>query len=730
MFSERFDTKSCGGTRVLAYWQRLCLVAVVLAAPLVVHVPTAQALPPTCQNEDIACIVNGKVGEKFCVNGRWSACQVSGGTTTPPGPDPRCADRTATGTIKCVVSQPDVRHHETDYKGIVFAPNDTVYVEADGCVQSGGHGNTWHRYVNPSGPNTGDPGGLYHGLVRIPTGKPTNGALVRILQVIGQPILVTGTGADVSSLYLHLGFEDDDYSDNGYNDHDDGPDGQCTFAKGGFPTNVVVTIYRNTKATPPLSRFDFDITPNGPSDANGLMYNPYWSWQLRPQNVGKMPATSTCHDFSERGSTLGIPDPYLSPSFADCTDQADSNSVDLRQMCQISGQFAGGFGGHVNWFPITVEGSAFWGDHSGVVQQIFGDDDYTFSFTSDAPGNPLSVNGRNGLHIEFDSDETIDHFTSAEWSAFHAAVDNDDKALAEKYFDGHTILTGMYGLDTDHMKAELHPLFAMATRRDANNFENGANDEAWLMFVRNVGDEGFCSHLLWSAQFEDYTFRLPWRTGMTSVQVDQGKTSFDGTDGTSGPSVRFVPPTVPRQPASEGVYVTFHLGPVSGFPFVDGTLHLIWSGPVSTLNGRKAIEGGQINRGVRLPEGKAATGIVVALPPPDEDEEADDIERKLAVAAQRLQPALRDKVGAARSSVAFPRVTTHRLASGGPALLAPVRPIQAHPRFVLKPHAVSLGEATQKLARDAAMARELCAATNNAPFDLPKELCTDVAQRK
>jgi len=38
------------------------------------------------------------------------------------------------------------------------------------------------------------------------------------------------------------------------------------------------------------------------------------------------------------------------------------------------------------------------------------DDDYSFTFHSDDPGDPLSVNGRSGLHVEFDSDETIDHF--------------------------------------------------------------------------------------------------------------------------------------------------------------------------------------------------------------------------------------------------------------------------------------------------------------------------------
>ena len=59
------------------------------------------------------------------------------------------------------------------------------------------------------------------------------------------------------------------------------------------------------------------------------------------------------------------------------------------------------------------------------------------------------------------------------------------------------------------MKSELHPLYAMALRRDA--VSNDPSDEGWLMFVRNRGDEGFCSSQLWDSGFTDYTFRLPWR---------------------------------------------------------------------------------------------------------------------------------------------------------------------------------------------------------------------------
>jgi hypothetical protein len=110
----------------------MSLVSVGLLAPRI-----AAALP-RCPTDSRACVLHGKVGEQFCTNGGWSGCVVPGGQTPPPGPDPRCADRTATGTIKCYVEQPDVKHHETSYSGIVFAPKDVVYVEADGCVQSGG----------------------------------------------------------------------------------------------------------------------------------------------------------------------------------------------------------------------------------------------------------------------------------------------------------------------------------------------------------------------------------------------------------------------------------------------------------------------------------------------------------------------------------------------------------------------------------------------------------------
>jgi hypothetical protein len=480
----------------------------------------------------------------------------------------------------------------------------------------------------------------------------------------------------------------------------------------GRPAYVTITIYRGVSPDPPVSKFDFDVLSNS-VDPNGLPLNPQWSWQLRPENQGKIPDTSRCHDFARRHITSV----FLEPSFADCTDQADLGTVDQpmgepnEHVCKFWNIAGSSFSGHVNWFPVTVEGEARWGDHND-------DDDYTFTFTFDGAqckppsdpgnvsGNRLSVNNRCGLHVEFDSDETIDHFTTDEWKKLRDAVDaweeqkNDKvppnpvaiaaaKAEVQKRFDGHTVLTGMFGLDGEHggMKAELHPLYAMATRRD--NFENNPSDEVWLMFVRNQGDEGYCSSWIWDAGFEDYTVRLPWRPGALSVDVNWDKTNFQLTDGTSGPFIEKVPPLIIEgvqvvQVRVPGVYVTFHLGPPvhdsSAFgrpatiPFIDGALHLIWTGPVASLP---------------LPSPPSAAAV-------EADEEADEIEHAIGSAIDQLPSSLRQQAKKARAI---------------PGQFGGLPPINGSP-------------AIQKAERDAAQMRALCAATHNAPRGgLPASFC-------
>jgi hypothetical protein len=116
----------------------------------------------------------------------------------------------------CHIDRPDVTVAMEPYPSIRFCPGDAVVVQASGCVQTGGSGDTWKRYVNPSGDNSDH---LYHGLISIP--GVTQG-LVRLQSVVGNSALPASTGGSLS-----LGYEDDDLSDNGYWSHDDGTENQC-----------------------------------------------------------------------------------------------------------------------------------------------------------------------------------------------------------------------------------------------------------------------------------------------------------------------------------------------------------------------------------------------------------------------------------------------------------------------------------------------------------------------
>lgn len=648
--------------------------------------------------------------------------------------DPRCSSRSGSGRFNCTLKQPVVTRADWTYQVVQFAPGDKVYVNADGCVQTGGSGPTWKRYVNPTG---GDSDRLYHGLVRIPSGRlagtDVGNTMTRIKDVVGRLITVTGQGVATSALVLHLGYEDDNLSDNGYYRHDDGTDDQC---KQGPPQNgpaeVTITICRGEPFCDYVdSRFDFDVLSNQ-VDPNGFLYNPHWSWQDKPGNHGQIPQTSLCHEFSKRDFARFF---WRTPNFPDCTDQAgldDVNSPDTASVnnliCTPYADSGSSFAGHVNWFPVTVEGSA------GPVTHEWKDDDYDFSLATDHDSdgslysNDYPDAHRKYLHVEFDSDETVDHFKSSEWAAFHQAVDDGN---ADDMFKGHIIATGLFGLDGEHnLKSELHPLYAMAAKRD--NFENSQSDEVWLMFVRNRGDEGYCSSQLWSAGFEDYTFRLPWREGMTSVDVNWDKTEFEGSDGTSTkPDVRVVAPNKlstevldtsarirPTLGDPIGVYVTFHLGlpatiPVvdstASIPYIDGALHLIWTGvPANPILIR---EGGVARSDLQ----RARTTLPAAK------EHEDDAEQKLGEAVNRLPEQQRVRVQGSRAIPSKP-VPVHKMTHGSVQIVnAPA--VSATWTGRRPPIAGPAGRATRKLARDAAQMNALCAASGDRPYGLPAEVC-------
>jgi hypothetical protein len=117
--------------------------------------------------------------------------------------------------IDCTITEPIVNVHQHGY-GLWFQPGDHVQVFAGGCVQTGGKGKTWKRYVDPASNND-----LYHGLITIPG---ATGDLDRLVNVVGRQYTVSGAGGN-----LILGYEDDAYADNGYYSRgsDNGTGDQC-----------------------------------------------------------------------------------------------------------------------------------------------------------------------------------------------------------------------------------------------------------------------------------------------------------------------------------------------------------------------------------------------------------------------------------------------------------------------------------------------------------------------
>lgn len=222
---------------------------------------------------------------------------------------------------------------------------------------------------------------------------------------------------------------------------------------------------------------------------------------------------------------------------------------------------------HVNWFGATYQGLVYWDNHSPPFPG--GDDDYNILLKrEDRAGSTTAKDNRDSILLEFDSDETIDHFTTPWWSRFHTAVDDSD-ASARKMIDGRVaIVTGLVGLDCEHeCHSELHPVWSLAM-----NVQPSADDDLWAFFARNWGNQGFCGT---SQHFIDlpnnqYTFRLPWRPGATSVRITSQSFRAYHTKKPL-PSVRAVP--------GQGVFVTFSLDEPRGDGSMwDGELHLQWGG--------------------------------------------------------------------------------------------------------------------------------------------------------
>jgi hypothetical protein len=446
----------------------------------------------------------------------------------------RCTQNGPNQTV-CRIDEPNVKQRLTDYRQVTFHAGDVVTVAAGGCVQTGGSGATWKRYVNPSGPNSNR---LYWGTISIP--GATTGT-VRISDVTGHQLTVA-PGVPDSNAYLRLGYLDDDYGDNGYWGHDDGTENQCRGVGNAF---VVVTINHpagvanscgGTTGNSPLDLVWTDCDPNG------FPLNPRFRYQVEHNGLVPPPPSEIC------ASGFG----------SSCTSWPLSND---------SGAFCGP---HRNWFAATYQAPIDWEDKSKVGT----DDDYNYRmFPAHDEGvltHPdLTI---NGFEIEFDSDETIDHFTSPLWSSFHSQVDNNNNTAQAEVKSKMAVVTGLFGLDCGHpsCSSELHPAYVMAVDMDNSNPGN----DTWAVFARNWGDEGYCSDDQHDLPVTDLKLQIPWPAGATNVIVGPDTQFYVFSN--SGSNAAVPSPRITFA-VGQGVLIDFGLPDPGTQMGVEGELHLQWT---------------------------------------------------------------------------------------------------------------------------------------------------------
>ena len=198
--------------------------------------------------------------------------------------------------------------------------------------------------------------------------------------------------------------------------------------------------------------------------------------------------------------------------------------------------------GHINWFVVNQRGRLRW---QGFNPGSFGDHDFDLFFEAPLLVTKGNLDANPGLdsliELEFSGDETAALFSTEQggglWSPLVALpqLEADDAqyavqdARADSLFrDRPAVVTGLLGLDGEHdYHTELHPVLALGV--DVSHRQPDRAAHAWLVMMRNMGNEGECSRgqLPWVARDSTrYVLEIPWKAGADSVAIDVGGTRF------------------------------------------------------------------------------------------------------------------------------------------------------------------------------------------------------------
>jgi hypothetical protein len=434
-------------------------------------------------------------------------------------------------------------------------------------VQTGGWGDTWKLYVDPRGPDSNI---KYWGTISIPGATP---GVVRLRDYINKPLTVSSGIA--GPLMLSLGYVDSDYSDNGYSSHDNGTGNQCKNVGNAF-VELTITHAAGTTASCGGS------SGSGPldlvwtnCDLNGFPMNPVWRSQAKPDgtptgNVAPAPLTQCPQALLPLG-LIAFPQSCVTWPV----------TYDSGNLC----------GPHVNYFAVTYQEPVDWWLKSDSYPSFDGwDDDYNYYMhpanrEGEVADNPDGAN----VEIEWDSDETIDHFSDSSplWKHFRDLVDNDNEAAQNMVRGKTAVVTSLLGFDCGHTScgAEEHPAYAMAVDMDNSNLA----DDQWGVFARNWGDEGMCSDSDHHLPINELKVLIPWLSGMSAVNVLPNTQFYPFSDSDSSAAVQSPQVSVVQ---GQGVLLDFTLPDASAKMGLAGEVHLQW-----TSSGlRRRLPGGIVAR--------------------------------------------------------------------------------------------------------------------------------------
>jgi hypothetical protein len=319
------------------------------------------------------------------------------------------------------------------------------------------------------------------------------------------------------------------------------------------------------------------ILSSGLTDDNGFGRNPVWR-QAFPNICTFCPCGQN-------------DTPQTWNAAPNCTSQSIHQNG--RGLCTHS-SIGGGTGipYHINWFPVTYEGTVAWEGHSSSV---WDDDDYYLNVRRE--DQALETASKDGVHIEFNSEETVDNWddTNTWWDDFHhKGVDADD-TTAHLMIDGkYVIIIGMLGADLTHTNtSELHPVYAMFVRTPMPE----PTQEKWSFFVRNWGDEGFCGPNQEPLHQNTIQVRLPQRPGATKFSLTQNVFTYwnDDDNGCSKQGWSF-------QRVPDGVLLTFGLQQSADQCGFTGDLTIDW-GVSEAPAARKIITEKKVLPGIRKSPG-------------------------------------------------------------------------------------------------------------------------------